>query len=315
MPSCHVSRFLVDQIVSLNAMGCPTSSRFNAISYRPRMGGNPATRFGTTGIWLRASHINHSCWGNVRRSFIGDMLILRATQDIAAGTELTFSYFNDRGPAPALRNPKLLEHWGFECSCAMCADAKNTSSRVLQRRRVLVAEVDSALRQDMLSNAEALIDVVNRMYQSPVEQVPRPVLASLHLNFAHSYIGPAQKPMQAANSALDALGCQGFIIKGGRPFTDSDLVVERWGIVQGLTLEIWGTLALAYLGLELSQLYEAAKGLTKICYRMRVGEDTTFEETFQKYFLLEQPKAENQPLTPPLAAPLQKLPVFTLTKH
>jgi SET domain-containing protein len=47
-------------------------------------------KFHSCGVWPLASYINHSCFSNVRRSFIGDMMIVRATQDLRANTELLF---------------------------------------------------------------------------------------------------------------------------------------------------------------------------------------------------------------------------------
>jgi len=48
------------------------------------------TRSKASGIWIISSYINHSCISNCRRSFIGDMQIIRATQDLHADTELVF---------------------------------------------------------------------------------------------------------------------------------------------------------------------------------------------------------------------------------
>jgi hypothetical protein len=47
-------------------------------------------KFHSCGVSPLASYINHSCYSNVRRSFIGDMMIVRAIQDLFANTELDF---------------------------------------------------------------------------------------------------------------------------------------------------------------------------------------------------------------------------------
>jgi hypothetical protein len=41
-------------------------------------------------MWLQASMINHACAANSYRSFIGDMQIVRAVQNIGEGEEVTF---------------------------------------------------------------------------------------------------------------------------------------------------------------------------------------------------------------------------------
>jgi hypothetical protein len=46
----------------------------------------------STGIWLKALKINHSYMANCKRIFIGDLQIIRVTQDIPANTELFFWY-------------------------------------------------------------------------------------------------------------------------------------------------------------------------------------------------------------------------------
>ncbi len=51
---------------------------------------------GPTGVWLVSSAINHSCIGNVSRSFVGDLLLLRANRHIKAGDEILMRYKNPK---------------------------------------------------------------------------------------------------------------------------------------------------------------------------------------------------------------------------
>jgi hypothetical protein len=48
----------------------------------------------STGFWRKAAYLNHSCVPNCSRAFIGDMMIIRATCFIPAGTELTHQYLS-----------------------------------------------------------------------------------------------------------------------------------------------------------------------------------------------------------------------------
>lgn len=78
--------------MSLNVFGCPLSTRER---HTRLMGEAIIDRthqdeiFHSCGIWLKASYTNHSCCSNARRAFIGDMMIVRAAQDLEPNTEIT----------------------------------------------------------------------------------------------------------------------------------------------------------------------------------------------------------------------------------
>jgi hypothetical protein len=83
--------------MALNVFGCPVmtlKSHQDVISNKFL---RKEANFYSCGIWINASYINHSCLGNVRRSFIGDMMIVRAAKDMAACTELMFPYKTPEG--------------------------------------------------------------------------------------------------------------------------------------------------------------------------------------------------------------------------
>ncbi|KAJ5291346.1 hypothetical protein N7478_000597 [Penicillium angulare] len=95
-----LSGFLVECIVDLNAFKSPLTSRRSHINSRK---GTRDEKFPSCGIWCLASHINHSCFNNACHSFIGDMMILRATKDLAPDTEITTWYLP----------PLLVKTWGM----------------------------------------------------------------------------------------------------------------------------------------------------------------------------------------------------------
>jgi hypothetical protein len=67
------------------------------------------------GHWLHVS-----IFSNCRRSFIGDMQVIRAAQDMPAGTLLSFPY---RIPAAIDHDYKKtqqeLKNYGFTCACRL----------------------------------------------------------------------------------------------------------------------------------------------------------------------------------------------------
>lgn len=93
-----------------------------------------------------ASKINHSCFGNASRAFIGDMILVRAQRDLAAGTELVWWYNTPRGRDYAETQSALSRTWGFSCDCAICLDLKNTSAKLRKRREVLLGDLEAAAR-------------------------------------------------------------------------------------------------------------------------------------------------------------------------
>jgi hypothetical protein len=75
-------RFRVEHIRRLNRFAAP----LRAVDF-PR-----ASTPVRNGFWIRTSYINHDCLPNSVRTFIGDMMFLRATQDINTGDEITAPY-------------------------------------------------------------------------------------------------------------------------------------------------------------------------------------------------------------------------------
>ncbi|KAF1974011.1 SET domain-containing protein [Bimuria novae-zelandiae CBS 107.79] len=109
-----VDVFRIEYIRRLNCFSAPTRS--TDVLSQP-LNSNPELR---NGFWTHASYINHSCLPNTIRTFIGDILLLRAARDIASGEELTNQYV-----APDIdigaRQEKYRTTWGFECDCELCA--------------------------------------------------------------------------------------------------------------------------------------------------------------------------------------------------
>lgn len=76
-----------------------------------------------SGVWIRASYINHSCIPNTARIFHGDMMMLHTTRPIKKGEEIIVSYLPfDRYDG---RDEVIESIWGFRCDCPLCvADSR-----------------------------------------------------------------------------------------------------------------------------------------------------------------------------------------------
>ena len=76
-------------------------------------------------LLINMSRINHDCCGNSDHWWVEEhgVMILLAFQTIKAGTEITFSYFDNLDPSHQF----LKEKWGFDCNCTHISALKEIS--------------------------------------------------------------------------------------------------------------------------------------------------------------------------------------------
>jgi tetratricopeptide (TPR) repeat protein len=137
-----VDIFQVHDIMSRNAFG--PGSQY----------GEEGARNASTGLWIWAAYINHSCISNAKKEYIGDLMLLRATQPIAAGEEIFHAY--DESSDYEARQKALMTTWGFECNCALCAVEKVDDPAVRKKRLELVNEADAFVAREPWANAKRL---------------------------------------------------------------------------------------------------------------------------------------------------------------
>jgi len=242
--------------------------------------------FHTTGIWIQASYINHSCVPNARRSFIGDMQFVRTTCDIPMGTEIVFPYvvassYNKR--------QQKLKNWGFTCTCALCLDEKNTTKQIVKKRADLFGDLRVAIEHPdgvQVDKAERLIAIVRKTYKAPPTEVPCLKLydACLFLGRLHAFNHHPAKTVELVIAALTALG---YVIEGPlhhQAASAAVFKVKAWGRLIEHVVEAFIHLTCAYKSLAPSS-EAAARDYARLAYSMVNGEDTTFEE-FSAPFLL-----------------------------
>ncbi len=148
-------------------------------------------RYRSAGLWPFSALLNHSCISNVERCFIGDALIMRATVDMPAGTELTTSYVRQGDPTAT---QKLRVFWGFECQCALCADERCTPPIKLQRRELALHMANLYLAG--LRNMRRPTDVR--------PNVDLPTVEARVLEAARQFAQPRQAPQTTAAAAAAA---------------------------------------------------------------------------------------------------------------
>ncbi|OJJ94905.1 hypothetical protein ASPACDRAFT_55527 [Aspergillus aculeatus ATCC 16872] len=255
-----VDSFLLDRIVSLNAFGCCPSLR----EIHLRSWGSDGCPSGTmndvsaTGVWPLISRINHSCHSTALSTFIGDMMIVRATRDLPADTEVTCMYrsvHRDRD-APGPNMPPLAlscRNWGFQCTCILCQDHAATRAGSLSRRHKLQQELEVVLAMHRAwgpdpMKVDALLTKIAGTYPRPAAEVPRlalergyPLLALLYASL--------DNPRRAIGFAVKALEALGYVVEGAlAPYSSGGgrLRVKGWGAVTEGLVGCWVTLAHSY---------------------------------------------------------------------
>ncbi|XRM38799.1 hypothetical protein ABZX51_002195 [Aspergillus tubingensis] len=297
--SSVVDTYLAERVMSLNGFGCPVTSRTAHICRINADNGDLDTdneRFDSSGIWRLASYVNHCCYPNTYRAFIGDMMVLRATQDLPANTELKFFYRTpvDDGTAENVYQ----QYWGFECDCAICHDVRETGEAGLAKRRELMAASDSSM--NYIANAykssfslqeqtaaitmtEAAIAMIEQTYRRSPLEVPRlgTCKTGLFLAEVHATHGRWRKAIGYAIRTLESLG---YVIEGWQtPYKKGrQLRVTQWGLAMDVLVRCWMILCCTY-GEVAPELADHAEYYARMTYKICIGEDETFGDTYNRY--------------------------------
>ncbi|KAI1013672.1 hypothetical protein LB503_010702 [Fusarium chuoi] len=169
----HVTdTFQVHDIIQCNAFGMGQQTEDEDVSNA------------STGLWIRASYINHSCIPNTMKDFVGDLIIFRATRRIAAGEEITHSY--DESSDYEARRANILRTWNFQCRCQLCHVEGAERDHVRERRRQAGEKADSFAEANspygasriMVRKAKMLRQTLNETYDvKSYKGLPRRALA------------------------------------------------------------------------------------------------------------------------------------------
>lgn len=271
------------QIIMLNSFGAPRTTRE---TFRQLLERKTNHDYTTCGIWLLASYINHACAGNCRRSFIGDMQVVRAAQDLEAGTELRFTYCT-REPLDTYEDvQKRLAHWGFQCDCALCLDAQLTSASTWRQRRSLYGVLKAAFEKQppALARVKKLLAELDKTHSAGENSGIRLDMWDPHLTLGLAFLERGNAP-EAAEALVRALEFLGFKVVASPPrITAGQQVkfeIQTWGMANDYTVVILAKLSRAYQTLA-PALVDPVTSLSQVAYRIVVGEDDTFNDVWTK---------------------------------
>ncbi|TCD69091.1 hypothetical protein EIP91_008733 [Steccherinum ochraceum] len=166
------------------------------------------------------SFCNHACLPSAGRAFFGDVMVVRATQDLKAGEEVTMSYY-DSTETYQKRTDSIQRQWQFACDCLLCkADLSDTAAARSQR-----AEAVAMLSSLGIAAIKQRIAQIKSSYSDSPERrqcgvKPELYLASRRLGFAYcsensamgmSFLTPS-KAKACLIAFMDALEAVGLVI-------------------------------------------------------------------------------------------------------
>lgn len=166
----------------------------------------------------------------------------------------------------------------------MCQDDQTTNKKILNSRKQQRAEVLRLFKMGRKANLpkiESILVAMESQYSQPASTVPRLHIWDLHLRLGQIYM-QRKDPTKAINSALKSLSSLGYVIEGGNPphTLGTPMVLKQWGLFTDCSIECWRLLCGAYQ-LVASDLAAQSVQYAKLSYRICVGEDETFEETYK----------------------------------
>lgn len=149
----------VDGVVAVDTFHVNSVLHTNAFHTPPTRSDDSGKAVGGgCGIWIQTSYVNHSCVNNSCRSYMGDMLTLRATKDIESGEEILLHYTFSDADFERTR-ADLSETWGFDCTCSNCT-AETDPRGHPAARTALIREATAFYKEIMAAYKADAVNVV-----------------------------------------------------------------------------------------------------------------------------------------------------------
>ncbi|KAF2831890.1 SET domain-containing protein [Ophiobolus disseminans] len=236
------------------------------------------------GFWIHTSYLNHACLPNSVRTFLGDILFLRATRDISAGEEITSQYV-----VPELtiadRQQKYKETWGFECDCRLCRADSDVGVEV-ERERMRLFEELKATAQKLGSKptvtalkkfARRLRDLEVIYSKEAYEHLPKLCLVHPTIFLAEAWRGlnNVEKTIEYSTRLLRYFGIT--IQVDGNVFS----VLENCGLINVECVRALKYLAEGYKSKNQLETASSVTSTAQVWYRIITGADLGSKEFLQ----------------------------------
>ncbi|KAI1461406.1 hypothetical protein F4805DRAFT_453838 [Annulohypoxylon moriforme] len=291
-----VDTFLIAKIIQLNCFGAPRSSYSTHMSglnlQKPPPEKREKSSYTTCGIWPLASRINHSCVTNCSRSFIGDMMIIRATADLDPNTELFHGYYNPGPHETYEETRKSMRNWCFVCSCALCLEKKATSAKTMRERKDLCQSLKSVLKPNsslaQCIRAAKILEAIEKTYQPAKPNtplVPRHELWDPYFALGGRLV-QLDKLAEGLEMLFKGLEALGYVVVACPPRNTGGkktvLEIKRWGEVNEYTICAFLPMLHAYEQLA-PELSDVVRRYASIVYSIIVGEKDTIGAWFPPF--------------------------------
>lgn len=268
-------RFLAHEIRKYNSFGCSAPS--SATQY---IMGESSKNSNGNGIWIMPSFINHACpgAGSARRSFIGDMMIVRAARDIKKGEQITHAY--DSITEFDARRANLLKIWGFACNCSLCAAELLETSAVRNKRQTQLATILKLNQQstNFLKKSIQLVRLLESTYTKPATEQPRHVVFEAFCYLAGKEKGTTlDESLVTLHGALEALGYE-IGESQGKAF------IARHGSISTFLPEILHHCSMAYIVFGNFSMAKSYNEIAASFHEVIFGEKESFIDKYKSHF-------------------------------
>lgn len=253
--------------ISTSALSIPSASYTSHSPIKPL----------SRGIWIHSSYMNHSCNPNVRRSFIGDLMIVRAQTHIRRDAEIRVDYVSCLWPVTQ-RWQMLLSGYGFHCDCERCMSEAATPRRSVEARREFRDALERMrMTQDgaTYEDYDMMLSAIDGTYTNAPTVEPRIALIRPLLSLIAD-ANTANNPLRVIELIAGLLTSLGFVpempAKG-----DQEFKFSRWGFLIDEMVLLLKDLARKFrLGRRVGRARGAEREARK-CHLILCGEDTSWE--------------------------------------
>ncbi|TDL16462.1 hypothetical protein BD410DRAFT_688542, partial [Rickenella mellea] len=208
----HISTVLVD--------GRPVvddfliASLLNTHAFAMSCNHGDAHKYSGVGVCTTPSHVSHHCLGNCSRTVVGDLVIYRASRDMAMGDEIRAMYASPYTPV-AERQESLLEMHNISCTCLLCERQLAETHDDRRERYALNMSCLMASMGHVPQNPDTIAAVLEKFcadmestYSDPPDVQPRFLYIEKLVSLAICYVKARnmQKLLETSLRVLSSLG-------------------------------------------------------------------------------------------------------------
>ncbi|THY28402.1 hypothetical protein D6D01_03888 [Aureobasidium pullulans] len=139
----------VTEMGDVNSFGLIPNRPSEPYGNTPDIESDPDTT--SLALWGHCQNLKHSCLQNAQRSFIGDLLFLRATKHLNKDDEILLSHQSDQFDLDT-RQMVVKELFGYHCDCNLCIADRKVGKTVRATRE----ELEQAAKKLVFANQKAL---------------------------------------------------------------------------------------------------------------------------------------------------------------